>query len=75
MSKIRSELPQAIINLSLREEQISTILYCLEGYMQGNDDEELVTEIDEIFEELETTVDKFYDKIEKARAKSPSEEW
>ena len=75
MSKIRSELPQAIINLSLREEQISTILYCLEGYMQGNDDEELVSEIDEIFEELETTVDKFYDKIEKARAKRPTEEW
>jgi len=75
MSKIRSELPQAIINLSLREEQISTILYCLEGYMQGNDDEELVTEMDEIFEVLETTVDKFYDKIEKARAKRPTEEW
>ena len=75
MSKIRSELPQAIINLSLREEQISTILYCLEGYMQGNDDTELVEEIDEIFEELETTVDKFYDKIEKARAKRPTEEW
>ena len=75
MSKIRSELPQAIINLSLREEQISTILYCLEGYMQGNDDEELVSEIDEIFEELETTVDKFYNKVEKARAKRPTEEW
>ena len=75
MSKLRSELPQAIINLSLREEQISTILYCLEGYMQGNDDEELVTEMDEIFEVLETTVDKFYDKIEKARAKRPTEEW
>ena len=75
MSKIRSELPQTPINLSLREEQISTILYCLEGYMQGNDDTELVEEIDEIFEELETTVDKFYDKIEKARAKRPTEEW
>ena len=43
--------------------------------MQGNDDTELVEEIDEIFEELETTVDKFYDKIEKARAKRPTEEW
>ena len=75
MSKIRSELPQAIINLSLREEQISTILYCLEGYAQGNDDTELVEELDEIFEVLETTVDKFYDKIEKARAKRPTEEW
>ena len=75
MSKIRSNFPQTPIKLTLREEQISTILYCLEGYMQGNDDTELVEEIDEIFEELETTVDKFYDKIEKARAKRPTEEW
>ena len=75
MSKIRSEFPQTPLNLTLREEQISTILYCLEGYVQGNDDEELVEEIDEIFEVLETTVDKFYNKIEKARAKQPKEEW
>ena len=75
MSKIRSNFPQTPINLTLREEQISTILYCLEGYVQGNDDEELVEELDEIFEVLETTVDKFYNKIEKARAKQPKEEW
>ena len=75
MSKIRSEFPQTPINLTLREEQISTILYCLEGYVQGNDDTELVEEVDEIFEVLETTVDKFYNKIEKARAKRPEEEW
>ena len=75
MSKIRSNFPQTPINLTLREEQISTILYCLEGYVQGNDDEELVEEIDEIFEVLETSVDKFYKKIEKARAKQPKEEW
>ena len=75
MSKIRSDFPQTPLNLTLREEQISTILYCLEGYMQGNDDEELVEEIDEIFKDLETTVDKFYNKIEKARAKQPEGEW
>ena len=75
MTKIRSEFPQTPLNLTLREEQISTILYCLEGYVQGNDDEELVEELDEIFEVLETTVDKFYNKIEKARAKQPQEEW
>ena len=75
MSKIRSEFPQTPLNLTLREEQISTILYCLEGYVQGNDDTELVEEVDEIFEVLETTVDKFYNKIEKARAKRPEEEW
>ena len=75
MSKIRSNFPQTPINLTLREEQISTILYYLEGYSQGNDDYELVEELDEIFEVLETTVDKFYKKIEKARAKQPKEEW
>tara|TARA_A100001035_G_scaffold13635_1_gene9504 strand:- start:176 stop:403 length:228 start_codon:yes stop_codon:yes gene_type:complete len=75
MTKIRSGFPQTPINLNLREEQISTILYCLEGYVQGNDDEELVEEVDEIFEVLETAIDKFYNKIEKARAKRPEEEW
>ena len=75
MSKIRSEFPQTPLNLTLREEQISTILYWLEGFSQGNDDFELVEELDEIFEVLETTVDKFYNKIEKARAKQPKEEW
>ena len=75
MSKIRSEFPQTPLNLTLREEQISTILYCLEGYAQGNDDDELVEELDEIFEILESTVDKFYAKIEKAKAKQPTMEW
>ena len=75
MSKIRSDFPQTPLNLTLREEQISTILYCLEGYVQGNDDEELVEEVDEIFEVLEKTVDKFYAKMEKAQEKQPSMEW
>ena len=75
MAKLRSEFPQTPLNLTLREEQISTILYCLEGYVQGNDDEELVEEVDEIFEVLESTVDKFYAKMEKAKAKQPTMEW
>ena len=83
MTKIRSEFPQTPLNLTLREGQISTILYCLEGYVAGLDDvvtqnendKELIEEVDEIFEVLETTVDKFYKKIEKARAKQPEGEW
>ena len=75
MTKIRSDFPQTPLKLTLREEQISTILYCLEGYVQGNDDEELVEELDEIFEVFEKTVDKFYAKMEKAQAKQPSMEW
>ena len=48
--------------------ELSTILYCLEGYVAGlddcipqEDDDKLVAEIDEIFEELEGVVDKSYD--------------
>ena len=82
MSKIRSEFQQTPLNLTIREGQISTILYCLEGYVAGLDDvvtqnesdKELIEEVDEIFEVLETTVDKFYSKIEKARSKQPKEE-
>ena len=49
-------------NCPLTGDQISTILYVLEGYMQGNDDEELVQEMDEIFEVLENIVPaKYYD--------------
>ena len=38
MSKIRGDFPQTPLKLTLREEQISTILYCLEGYVAGLDD-------------------------------------
>ena len=83
MAKLRSEFPQTPLNLTLREGQISTILYCLEGYVAGLDDvvtqdendKELIEEVDEIFEVLESTVDKFYAKMEKAQAKQPSMEW
>ena len=83
MTKLRSEFPQTPLNLTLREGQISTILYCLEGYVAGLDDvvtqdendKELIEEVDEIFEVLESTVDKFYAKMEKAQAKQPSMEW
>ena len=41
----------------LTADQISTSLYVMEGYMQGNDDAQLVKEIDEIFEVLEKISD------------------
>ena len=41
------------MKVELTEDQISLILYCLEGYVQGNDDHDLVEEVDEIFEVLE----------------------
>ena len=44
--------------------QIRTILYCLEGYVQGNDDTELCEEVDNIFTELESVTDNYYAQME-----------
>ena len=65
-------------NVTLTEGQISTILFTMEGYMQGSDDNEdsqFVKDVDEIFEILEGAVDKYYDKLEAAKKKQPDMEW
>ena len=46
-------------NVTLTEGQISTILYCLENYLERNGGNSIV-EFDNIFEALEGTIDKFY---------------
>ena len=50
--------------VTLTEGQISTILYVLEGYIQGsddyNEDTEFAEDVDKIFQELEGVVDNFY---------------
>ena len=50
--------------VTLTEGQISTILYVLEGYIQGSDDyhfdDNYKKDIDKIFEELEGVVDTYY---------------
>ena len=52
--------------VTLSEGQISTILYVLEGYIQGNDDydEESVfyQDVNDIFKSLEGTIDRFYQR-------------
>ena len=52
-------------NVTLKEGQISTILYVLEGYIQGSDDyhfdDNFKQDIDNIFERLETVINNFYD--------------
>ena len=51
--------------VTLTEGQISTILYCMEGYIQGSDDYSEESEFgiycNTIFEVLEGTVDNYYD--------------
>ena len=64
--------------VTLTEGQISTILYTMEGYMQGSDDNEdsqFVKDVDNIFEILEGVIDNYYDKIEKAKSKQPTPDW
>ena len=61
---IHKPLPNCKLDVSLTEEQISTILYVLEGYVQGNDDDELCDELDTIFEELEVAVDKHHEILD-----------
>jgi len=50
-------------NVTLTEGQISTILYIMEGYLQGSDDNEdteFTKDCDDIFKELEGVVDSYY---------------
>ena len=51
-------------NVTLNEGQISTILYIMEGYIEGNDDYDedsvFYQDVNSIFEELEGVVDTYY---------------
>ena len=70
-----SNIPHKV---TLTEDQISTILYTMEGYMQGSDDNEdsqFQQDVDDIFEILETVIDKYYAKIERAKSKQPTPDW
>ena len=64
--------------VTLTEAQISTILYTMEGYMQGSDDNEdsqFHKDVDSVFEVLEGVIDKYYAKLEKAKSQQPTAEW
>ena len=64
--------------VTLTEGQISTILYTMEGYMQGSDDNEdsqFQQDVDDIFEILEGVIDKYYDDIAEAKSKQPTPDW
>ena len=53
-------------NVTLNEGQISTILYIMEGYIEGNDDYDedsvFYQDVNSIFDELQGVVDNFYNK-------------
>ena len=52
--------------VTLTEGQISTILYVLEGYIQGSDEyhfnDDFTRDVDKIFEELQGVVDNYYEE-------------
>ena len=50
----QTNLPQ---DLSFSKHELETILYSLEGYIQGNNDEELVEELDTICYKIEAILD------------------
>ena len=65
-------------NVTLTEGQISTILYIMERYLQGSDDNEdsqFTNDCDNIFSKLEGVVDADYDKVSEAQSKQPQAEW
>ena len=51
--------------VTLTEGQISTILYVMEGYIQGSDEyrfnDDFTRDVDKIFEELQGVVDTYYE--------------
>ena len=51
--------------VTLTEGQISTILYVLEGYIQGSDEyhfnDDFTRDVDKIFDELQGVVDTYYE--------------
>ena len=53
---------------NLTGSELSTILYCLEGYIQGNDDynsdDNFSKDIDRIFVELQSVTDNYYAQLE-----------
>tara|TARA_B100000700_G_C14627387_1_gene661160 strand:+ start:233 stop:499 length:267 start_codon:yes stop_codon:yes gene_type:complete len=65
-------------NVSLTGNEISTILYTLEGYIQGsddyNEDSQFAKDINNIFDKLEGVTDAYYERLEKLEYNQKHEE-
>ena len=59
---------ESVHNVSLTGNEISTILYIMEGWIQGNDEynegSNLSLDVDNIFEALEQVTDNYYTQLE-----------
>ena len=56
----QTNLPQ---DLSFSKHELETILYSLEGYMQGNDDTELVEELEDICYRIDKKLEEKYKEL------------
>ena len=50
--------------MNLTNDDLQTILYSLEGYMQGNDDNELVEELEDICYRIDKKLEEKYKESE-----------
>ena len=59
---------ESVHNVSLTGNEISTILYIMEGWIQGNDEYDegsnLSLDVDNIFEALEQVTDNYHTQLE-----------
>mgnify|MGYP004139099599 CR=1 FL=1 len=61
---------ESVHNVSLTGNEISTILYIMEGYLQGSDDNEddtFTKDCDRIFEALEQVTDNYHTQLEEIK--------
>ena len=56
-------------------EEINNIIFSLEEYAQGNDNDELVRDLNRLMFKLDQVVIKNREKILEAQAKQPNMEW
>ena len=50
--------------MNLTNDDLQTILYSLEGYMQGNDDNELVEELEDICYRIDKKLEEKYRELD-----------
>ena len=56
-------------------EEINNIIYSLEEYAQGNDNDELVRDLNRLMFKLDQVVVNYREKMLEAQAKQPNMEW
>ncbi len=56
-------------------EEINNIIFSLEEYAQGNDNDELVRDLNRLMFKLDQVVVNYREKMLEAQAKQPNMEW